>query len=146
MSLQFDATVVDAWTEFIRLRERGVIEELDEKSRTIIYMVAAAEARGEKISQNCLLRTLKPRSSIIIVRRIDALAKAGWLEKEKNLSDGRRKNLRLTPKAIAMVNLLSGMLKTVVRQAAETAPVGVAPVLDYERPAGFRPAPAFQTT
>ena len=48
MEVKIDATVVDAWTEFIRLRERGAMEDLDETSRTIIYIVAGAEARGEK--------------------------------------------------------------------------------------------------
>lgn len=119
MEVKIDATVVDAWTEFIRMRDRGAIEYLDEYSRNIIYAVAAAEARGEKISKRRILRTLRPKTHSAIANRITALTTMGWLAYENDPSDSRVKNFRLTPKSIAMVNLFSDTLKRVVKERSD---------------------------
>lgn len=103
------------------LRQKGIIEDLDEKSQTIIYAVAGAEARGEKINQKCVLRVLAPKFAMPIIGRINALIRQGLLRVEKDATDQRVKYLRLTPKSIALVNVLSSTLKKVVNQVVVTA-------------------------
>ena len=121
MDQPLDATIVDAWTEFIALREQGVIEELDEKSRNIIYAVAAAEKRGEKINQNGILKALKPKSHMPILSRLNALTRTGWLAKEIDPADRRMKIMRLTPKSVAMLNLMSKTIRSVVKPVTAIA-------------------------
>lgn len=133
MNLQLDATIVDAWTEFIRLQEQGSIEDLDEKSRNIIYVVAAAEARGEKANQKCVLKALKPRSHMPILSRLNALIRQGWLSKENDPNDRRMKNLRLTAKSIAHINVLSATLRKVVKPTIAVAAGLVALLLDCDK-------------
>lgn len=132
MTQQLDATIVDAWMEFMSLREKGTIEDLDEKHRTIIYVVAGAEARGEKINQKCVLSSLGPRSAMPIISRINALVRRGFLTAEKDLTDQRIKYLRLTPKSIAMVNVLSAILKRVANQTAAVAAAGMMILLENQ--------------
>lgn len=131
MNLQFDAAIVDTWTEFIRLQEQGAID-LDEKSRSIIYAVAAAETRGEKINQNGLLKALKPKSHMPILSRLNALIRLGWLAKEVDATDGRMKIVRLTPKSIAMLNLMSKTIRSAVKTYSAIAAGIMALLWDFE--------------
>lgn len=131
MDVKLDATVVDAWTEFISLRDRGMIDDLDEKSRSIIYAVAAAEARSEKINQKGILAALKPRSHMPVLSRINALIRTGWLRTEMDPSDRRIKNVRLTQKSLALVNRLSEVVKAAVKRAGVAMTCGMALVTDH---------------
>jgi hypothetical protein len=130
MDVKLDATIVDAWTEFISLRDKGLIEDLDEKSRNIIYAVAAAQARSEKINQKGILAALRPRSHMPVLSRINALIRTGWLRAETDPADRRIKNLHLTLKSTELVNRLSEVLKTAVKRAGATIACGVALVTD----------------
>lgn len=121
MDQPLDATIVDAWTEFIRLQEQGAFEDLDDKSRNIIYVVAAAEARGERINQKIILKVLKPKSHMPILSRLNALVRTGWLAKEIDPADRRMKIMRLTPKSVAMLNLMSKTIRSVVKPVTAIA-------------------------
>ncbi len=138
MPLRIDATFVDVWTEFICLREQGVIEDLDEKSQSIIYVVAAAEARHEHITKRGVLKALKPRSIQPMTVRMAELLRDGWLSAEEDANDRRVKNLRLTQKSIMMINILSHTLKKVVKTATVLAAAMMALLLDFETSV-FRP-------
>lgn len=118
MDVKLDATIADAWTEFMSLRDKGVIEDLDEKSRSIIYAVATAEVRSDKINQKGVLAVLKPRSHMPVLSRINALIRTGWLCAETDPDDRRIKNLRLTAKSRMLVNRLSDIVKKAVRNAS----------------------------
>jgi len=131
MDVKLDATIVDAWTEFISLRDKGIIEDLDEKSRNIIYAVAAAEARSEKINQKGILVALKPRSHMPVLSRINALVRTGWLRSETDPSDRRIKNLHLTHKSMALVNRLSEVVKAAVKRTSVAMGCGMALVTDH---------------
>lgn len=146
MEIKIDAAVVDAWTEFISLREQGSLEDLDEQTRSIIYVVAAAEMRGEKINQRGILRTLKPQSAMPILTRLNELIADGWLVKDVDDADRRIKNVHLTPKSIALVNLLSATLRKVVKPVSVIAAGLMALLLDYERSTTFLLATEFLST
>lgn len=133
MEINIDATVVDAWTEFISLREQGSLEDLDEQTRSIIYVVAAAEMRGEKINQRGILRILKPQSAMPILSRINELIADGWLVKDVDEADRRIKNIHLTPKSIALVNLLSATLRKVVKPVSAIAAGLMTLLMDYDK-------------
>lgn len=130
MDVKLDATIADAWTEFMSLRDKGVIEDLDEKSRSIIYAVATAEVRSDKINQKGVLAVLKPRSHMPVLSRINALIRTGWLCAETDPDDRRIKNLRLTAKSRMLVNRLSDIVKKAVRNAS----MAVAGAADGLRP------------
>jgi len=133
MKTKLDATFVDAWTEFVTLREQGRIEELDEKVRHIIYIVAAAESRNENITQKGILRALKPKSSAPVTARIKELVRDGWLRAETHRHDKRTKNFYLTPKSTTMVNVLSGIVKKAVRQTAAFAAALMALLVEIDQ-------------
>jgi hypothetical protein len=137
MDVKLDATIVDAWREFISLRDKGVIEDLDEKSRNIIYAVAAAQARSEKINQKGILAALKPRSHMPVLSRINALIRTGWLRAETDPADRRIKNLHLTQKSRELVNRLSEVIKEAVKRAGAAMACGMALVTDHANPNSF---------
>lgn len=137
MDVKLDATIVDAWREFISLRDKGVIEDLDEKSRNIIYAVAAAQARSEKINQKGILAALRPRSHMPVLSRINALIRTGWLRAETDPADRRIKNLHLTQKSMELVNRLSEVLKAAVKRAGAAIAGGMALVTDHANSNSF---------
>ena len=137
MDVKLDATVVDAWTEFITLRDKGMIDDLDEKSRNIIYAVAAAEARSEKINQKGILAALRPRSHMPVLSRINALIRTGWLRTETDPSDRRIKNVHLTHKSKALVNRLSEVVKAAVKRAAAATACAIGLVMDHANSTAF---------
>lgn len=145
MDVKLDTTIADAWTEFMSLRDKGVIEDLDEKSRSIIYAVAAAEARSDKINQKGVLAVLKPRSHMPVLSRINALIRTGWLSAETDPSDRRIKNLCLTAKSRVLVNLLSGVLRKAVRNASLAITFLVALLTDLVDTDGIWIASAIQS-
>lgn len=132
--MKLDATFVDAWTELNAMRNEGKIEDLDEKVRRIIYIVAAAEARRENITQKGILRALKPKSRAPVTARIKELVRDGWLRAETDEHDKRTKNFYLTPKSTEMINALSGILRKAVKQTAAMAAAVTAVLVDQTQP------------
>lgn len=131
MDVKLDSTIAEAWAEFMSLRDKGLIEDLDEKSRSIIYAVATAEARSDKINQKGVLAVLRPRSHMPVLSRINTLIRTGWLSAETDPSDRRIKNLRLTAKSRMLVNRLSDVVRRAVKNASVAVACAIALLSDF---------------
>ncbi len=114
MAQNIDYTMVDVWKAVSALHARDDYAFLDQKSRSIIFAVAEAEAQQKPINYKGVLSALRSRSTVPIFARIHQLTREGWLQAKADPTDKRAKTLHLTPKSANFVNSLSSAIKRVV--------------------------------
>lgn len=114
MAQNTDYTMIDVWKAMSALHARDDYAFLDQKSRSIIFAVAEAEAQQKPINYKGVLSALRSRSTVPIFARIHQLTREGWLQAKADPTDKRAKTLHLTPKSANFVNSLSSAIKRVV--------------------------------
>lgn len=112
MEPKLDSFIVDAWTEFIRLRKMEALEDLDTKSQDILFIVGGSQMRGERVIATDIVAALRWSSSYsTTIVRLRKLVSDGWLVTTVVNNRGRSTNYRLTPKAIQYMNTLSQVIR-----------------------------------
>ena len=121
MTQNVDYTMVEVWKAVSALHARDDYAFLDQKSRSIIFAVADAEAQQKSINYKGIVTALRPKSHMPIYARLQQLIREGWLEAKPDPTDKRAKTLHLTPKTATFVNSLSSAIKRVVQATSAIA-------------------------
>ena len=121
MTQNIDYTMVDVWKAMSALHKRDDYAVLDQQSRSIIFVVAGADAQQKPMNYRGIMAALRPKSRAPICARIQQLIREGWLEAKPDPTDKRAKTLHLTPKSATFVNSLSSAIKRVVKATSAIA-------------------------
>ena len=116
-----DPTMVDVWKAVSALHTKDEYAFLDQKSRAIIFAVAEAELQQKPLNSKGIISTLRPKSQMPVISRLQKLIREGWLKAAADPNDKRSKTLHLTPKSVGFVNSLSSAIKGVVKATAAIA-------------------------